>query len=228
MPRLTCKQCQRPEIACICTFITPINNHIDVIVLQHPSEVTQVKGTVALLSKSLRSCEVIVDENFSDNQMFIKLLKKYQPLLLYPGEQARVLNNNDLLAHKVCSGDSSKQLTRIEAESVKPYCLIILDGTWKKAYRIFMLSEQLQQLPQICLPDELAQAGQYHIRKVAKRNALSSLEACCYALALLEHSIDDTCEISPSYAGKYQDLMHSFIAFNDFQLSFRPKLHINK
>ncbi|MBU2892995.1 DTW domain-containing protein [Colwellia sp. D2M02] len=210
MTRILCSQCQRPPIACICAFISAVDNTIDVVVLQHPNEVTHSKGTVALLSKSLQSCQVIVGEDFTDNEHFQKVLVNYQPLLLYPSEQAQILGQAPL------NSPSHVSLSN------KPYCLVILDGTWKKAYRMLMLCEQLQQLPQVCLPDHLAQAGQYHIRKVAKHNALSSLEACCYALALLEKPNDSTHSITPDNTGKYQPIINNFLAFNKFQLSFRP------
>ena len=105
----------------------------------------------------------------------------------------------------------------------------------EKAYRMFMLSSNLQKLEQVCLPDELANSGQYLIRKVAKRNALSSLEACCFALALIEGELteaelvekksEETESISTSQAvncGLYQNLLDNFAQFNQFQLSFRP------
>jgi len=228
MSRKICNQCLRPEVACICAFISPVNNTIDVVVLQHPGEVSQAKGTVALLSRSLRSCQVIVGEDFSRNIALNDVLKQYQGLLLYPSEKSIVLTEHYL---SMRNEEALKGKGFINTD-VKPYCLIILDGTWKKAYRMLMLCQQLQQLPQICLPDSLAQAGQYKIRKVAKRNALSSLEACCYALSLLESHSDDICksevldknenENEITSLTKYHELMKGFLAFNEFQLSFRP------
>ncbi|KGJ89857.1 tRNA-uridine aminocarboxypropyltransferase [Colwellia psychrerythraea] len=229
MSRIFCPNCNRPENACICAFTADIANDIHVVVLQHPSEVSHTKGTVALLAKSLRKCQVIVGESFDSDNCFSKVLTKYQPVLLYPGQQANILNNNSLATL------INLEFTIDEVnEKSKPLCLVILDGTWKKAYRMFMLSTKLQQLSQVCLPEYLANAGQYQIRKVAKKNALSSLEASCYALALLEHndllapdgSADfhiNTNKVSPENAGKYQPLLEKFKQFNQFQLSFRPE-----
>lgn len=223
MSRIFCIGCQRPQKACICAFTTAIANDIHVVVLQHPSEVSQTKGTVALLAKSLQSCQVLVGEAFDDHPCFLNVLAHYQAVLLYPGEQAQVLSHglldslDDSLDDLVGSVAPLLKLPRREQNiensqlSVQPMCLVILDGTWKKAYRMFMLSKKLPQLPQVCLPEYLANAGQYHIRKVAKKNALSSLEACCYALALLEQT------------EKYQPLLEKFNQFNQFQLSFRPE-----
>jgi len=90
---------------------------------------------------------------------------------------------------------------------------------------MFMLSSNLQALKQVCLPDTLANSGQYLIRKVAKKNALSSLEACCFALALLDSELDEK-EVNVAKllvdCGLYQGLLNKFAQFNQFQLSFRP------
>ena len=219
MARNLCSQCQRPINACICSFICNINNKTPVLVLQHPSEVKQTKGTVALLQRSLNSCQVLVGEDFSQNNELNEILASHHALLLYPSEQAQDIT---LISRKL-------QQARLENNQSKPPLLIILDGTWKKAYRTFMLSTNLPPLIHVCLPDYLAGNGQYLIRKVAKKNALSSLEAACYALALLEGEINS----APQYineldenkqfidCGYYQPLLNKFAQFNQFQLSFR-------
>jgi DTW domain-containing protein YfiP len=214
MTRKLCDECQRPEKACICDFTTDIVNKVHVVILQHPSEVSQTKGTVTLLAKSLRSCQVIVGENFNSSDALQRLIEQYRLLLLYPGEQAQELSQG--LTRQLVETKHNDKLS-----DKKPLCLLILDGTWKKAYRMYMLTTKIHGLPQVCLPENIANAGQYNIRKVAKKNALSSLEACCYALALLEHSHEFN--ISPSNIGKYQLLFEKFKQFNQFQLSFRSE-----
>tara|TARA_R110001592_G_scaffold1212_2_gene7148 strand:+ start:10610 stop:11242 length:633 start_codon:yes stop_codon:yes gene_type:complete len=209
MARNVCIKCQRPIKACICAFTDEINNKISVLVLQHPSEVKQVKGTVTLLKASLNACQILVGEDFSGNIELDNLLASHQALLLYPSKQAQDIS---VAMHNIPSEHS-------DISQSKPFLLIILDGTWKKAYRMFMLSKNLHALVQICLPDYLAKNGQYLIRKVAKKNALSSLEATCYALALLENELDDKKHLID--CGCYQPLLNKFAQFNQFQLSFR-------
>jgi len=234
MSRALCKQCQRPTVACICNFICNIDNPTAVLVLQHPSEVKQTKGTVALLSRSLNQCKVLVGEDFTDNDELNYMLDNYQALLLYPSKESKVLSSAHIEQNSVN--------TVHEHKVYQPKLLIILDGTWKKAYRMLMLSSNLQALKQVCLPDSLANRGQYLIRKVAKKNALSSLEACCFALALLEGEIRDNAlscrEVENTQStentlynnekdmdyGLYQGLLNKFAQFNQFQLSFRPSI----
>ena len=201
MSRKVCQQCQRPKVSCLCAFVTLIDNKIEVVILQHPSEVQQAKATVPLLSKSLTQCQVIVDEDFSHNEQLNELISRYgqRCLLLYPSEHA--------IEMKHLTQDANFDLDNI--------CLVILDGTWKKAYRMLMLSTNLHQLTAITLPANTK--GQYRIRKTAKNNALSTLEACYHCLKFLEN--DDK---------KYQVLIDNFVKFNDFQLSFVPIEHHRK
>ncbi|MBL4940821.1 MAG: DTW domain-containing protein [Colwellia sp.] len=227
MARNLCLSCQRPVKACICAFFCEINNEIPVLVLQHPSEVKQSKGTVALLQHSLNFCQVIVGENFTEHTGLNEILTQHQVLLLYPGEQAVDVS-------LVASFFTQKGKI---IEKQKPPLLIMLDGTWKKTYRMFMLSKNLHSLSQVCLPDFLANNGQYLIRKVAKNNALSSLEAVCYALALLEGELTENgitkkraVATKPSInCGRYQPLLDQFSQFNQFQLAFiKASLDENK
>lgn len=204
MPRTICQLCFRPEKACICAFTVNTHNCIPVIVLQHPSEVKQTKGTVGLLQQSLSHCEVIVGESFDDSAILAQRFAQYgeKIALLYPSEDALLLDFTlpDKNLHTQDNKTSNDNTTDIE-------CIIILDGTWKKAYRMFKLNACLANIKHIVLPSGLESL--YKIRKTKKNNALSSLEACCHALARLENNPD-----------KYQKLLNSFIEFNQFQQSF--------
>ncbi len=204
MSRALCQQCQRPEKACICAFSVPIDNHIHVLVLQHPSEVKQSKGTVSLLQQSLTNYQVLVGERFEKSQELTKILARYgnHIALLYPSEQAIALRLPSLTTSK-----NNRLVDRLENQLVEIKCIIILDGTWKKAYRMFMLNTFLHDLTHIVLPQGIKSL--YQIRKTKKDNALSSLEACCHALTCLE--------ANPT---KYQPLLNSFVKFNQFQQSF--------
>ncbi|MFT6919800.1 MAG: DTW domain-containing protein YfiP [Cognaticolwellia sp.] len=203
MSRVLCQQCQRPEKACICAFTVAIDNHIPVIVLQHPSEVKQSKGTVSLLQQSLTNCEVIVGEIFADSDVLRQRLIQYADkiVLLYPSQQALTLNFPAL----TISGNNQSEDIEPKLSEIK--CIIILDGTWKKAYRMFMSNACLQNINHIVLPQGITSL--YEIRKTKKDHALSSLEACCHALARVENEPE-----------KYQKLLNSFVKFNKFQQSF--------
>ena len=195
MVRHYCQTCLRPKTACICQFVSKVENRVRVLVLQHPSEVKQSKGTLTLLAHSLAHCQVIVGEDFSDNLELRQILAHYQErvFLLYPSENAEALPGTGELA-----------------EGLEEYCLILLDATWKKAYRMFMLSKPLHTITHCRLPEGIQ--GQYVILTTKKAHALSTLEACCYALGALEKAEQ-----------KYTGLLAAFNQFNQFQLRFRQQ-----
>ena len=201
MSRQCCQQCQRPQTACVCRFTCKINNQVQVIVLQHPKEQGQSKNTVTLLQGSLTKCQVFIGETFQQNTALIELIESFQGniALLYPSEQAIVLSE---------TAENNCQQTPLAA-------IIIIDATWKKAYKMYQLNSFLQQMLHLTLPANMP--SYYQIRKTSKVNALSSLEACCYALTYLESCPD-----------KYQPLLNNFINFNNFQLSFRKDQPILK
>jgi DTW domain-containing protein YfiP len=192
--RICCSQCHRPIKTCICHLFTSINNNVHIVVLQHPTEVKQTKGTAFLLTQSLINSDLIVGEDFSENDELNQLIQKYQSrcFLLYPDEHA-----------------INVETINVTEQDQGQFCVVLLDGTWKKSYRMLMLSKNLQKLPRLTLPDTIV--GQYHIRKTHKANALSTLEAAVYTLISLEKNTD-----------KYKVLLNGFAQFNQFQLSFIP------
>lgn len=223
MARKLCQQCEKPINVCLCSFITDIHNHVKLVILQHPNEVNQSKGTVPLLSHALSDCKVIVGDDFSNNDEVNQLIEHYQQhcVLLYPQDKAITASEyiDNIIANKTLNtkGKHSDDLDvniDVNAEDILQHiCLFVLDGTWKKTYRMFMQSTNLHSLTQLTLPENIE--GQYHIRKTKKAHALSTLEACYYCLSALEQK-----------PAKYLPLIENFKRFNQFQLSFRPTEHI--
>ncbi|MEW6992561.1 tRNA-uridine aminocarboxypropyltransferase [Colwelliaceae bacterium 6441] len=197
MSRPYCSSCQRPQVSCICHLTFSTKNNVHVVVLQHPSEEHQTKGTVKLLEQSLSSCQVFIGEDFSQHQGLIEVLNQYKrnTVLLYPSDKATVLQ-----------GELNENMTKINQ---KIECIILLDGTWKKAYRLYMMNSALHKIPHCVLPDSLK--GEYQIRKTKKHGALSTLEACCYGLGMIEKQPEN-----------YLGLLEQFKKFNVMQLAFLP------
>ena len=190
MARNICEKCQRPLKTCLCHLIHPAVNSTRLVILQHPSEVSQAKGSATLLNLSLANSEIIVGENFNDNEDLLQILDKYSGkiALLYPGEQAE----------------------DIEDTAIAIECLIVLDATWKKSFKMFQLSTILHSLPQFTLATDYQSL--YQVRKTKKEHALSTLEASCHALTSLE-----------SNETRYQPLLASFVEFNRQLMSFRSQ-----
>ncbi|CAH0532931.1 hypothetical protein VST7929_00780 [Vibrio stylophorae] len=148
------------------------------IILQHPSEGTKPLGSAVIASLTLNNCEIWQGENFSDDARFLKLLAEFQAAqcelaLLFPSEQAQTLAQWQ-------HGMDVSSLDQKTGTLARDKVLLVLDGTWKKAKKIWFLTPQLQALPQVCLTEP--PQGEYLIRKSPRSDGLSTIEAIAYAL----------------------------------------------
>lgn len=139
-------------------------------ILQHPTEVAHPKGTAALLAASLTHAQIHVGEDFAEDAELNALLTDpgVRCYLLWPDDQAL-----SLAEARVDSNTSD----------VRQVHFILLDGTWRKAYRMLHGNPALLRLPRIKLG---AIAGLYSIRKKPFPEALSTLETGYHLLSQWE------------------------------------------
>ena len=176
-----CTRCLRPKSTCICCWITATNNAVEVVVLQHPMEVSNPKGSARLLCLSLAHSTLAVGEKFSEtdlqalitaplsSQNGVPLMPK-RTILLYP----------DTPADPNLPVAVPPPLVREYLTDPDRLRLIVLDGTWRKSRKMLYLNPLLQRLPRLALSD--TGGSNYRIRKAHKPDQLSTLEATCAAL----------------------------------------------
>jgi DTW domain-containing protein YfiP len=200
--RPTCLRCLRPQRSCICGWITPIEHAADLLILQHPLEVGNAKGSVRLLQLSLARSEVLVGEVFAQQAM--------QALLQTPGAWYTILLYPDSPEDQGLNLAPPQQLEQARLLDPSQVRLIVLDGTWRKSRKMLYLNPLLQQLPRLSLRD--TPASRYLIRKAHSPGQLSTLEATCYALMQLEQNEE-----------KYQPLLTAFSGFVGQQLVYEKR-----
>ena len=171
-----CTRCTRALKACLCDYIEWVSHLAPLHILQHPTEVGHPKGTAVLLAASLTDASIHVGEDFAKDDGLHALLPDPEAAcyLLWPDEHALTL-------------DQVRE--RVEAEPGAPRIthFILLDGTWRKAYRMLHSNPALLRLPRIKLG---AIPGQYSIRKKPFPEALSTLEAGYHLLSQWEGEPD--------------------------------------
>jgi DTW domain-containing protein YfiP len=165
--RARCARCGLPARACLCALVTRVDNRIDVLVLQHPREAREAKGSARLLGLALARCRVVVGDVFERSELLSLLGGDVSGnALLYPRDGL-----------DTAAGSNSVQVRR----------LVVLDGTWRKSLRMLHANPLLQSLPRYSItPDEPARYAA--LRKAASASQLSTLEATCTALAQLERA----------------------------------------
>lgn len=166
----------------------------EVLLLQHPMEVRQAKGSAQLLHLSLPNSRLYVGEKFERDLLRESLFEPFppdkpdcmiRPVLLYPDDpssdapvwQPEKANTSGLLRHR----------------------LIVLDGTWRKSLRMLHANSMLQKLPRLALRE--APASIYSIRKAHRPDQLSTFEAACQALLQMGEAPEHIDALLKSFAG---------------------------
>lgn len=190
MSRPICQQCGYILKRCICDLLIPtIDNNLKIIILRDKSEIQHAKNTASLLPLIFDNATIYDGSIEQLNQALTK-----EPLehaaLLYPDDNALLLERA-----------SSSELGRIKS-------IIVLDGSWKKAYKIYQSLPALRLLPKVSFTS--VPKTRYKIRATNLEYSLSTFEATVLALNLVE-------KIDSSTAFDFFD------AFINRQLSLMPQ-----
>ena len=185
--RAFCTECNKALIACICDAICALDNQHFLHTLQDPSEQNKAIGTARILDLSLSKVKLTVADTFDAAQFDLS-----NTFLVFPSEQSETI-------------DSLQQTARLNNDLQ----FILLDGSWKKAYKLLMTNPFLQSLPKLTL--NVQEQSRYRIRKSPREDGLSTVEAGYYLLSELESNYD-----------KFLPLLDVFKQMIDFQIASMP------
>lgn len=179
MPRKLCDQCARPVQVCLCSDFVSIEAPLEVVILQHPSEQKQALATVPLIKQCLSPANILVGEDFSSQPMIDALLSEPDSVrVIYPADNAEPWQINSAIS---------------SAPKIKT--LIVIDGTWRKAKRIWHMNPWLTNFKAVVL--EGMNASAYRIRSSSVEGGVSTIEAVVGALNYLTASQDYDALLKP-------------------------------
>ena len=177
--RTLCPACHRPLIAwiddpegtgkiategvCYCDRITPLDTRTRVVLLQHPRERDMGIGTARMAHLALRGSRLAVGVDFSRDEELASAARQGDAYVLFPGPGATPLED----------------VTR-----ERPITLVVVDGTWSQAKKLLRLNPLLGRLPRIGFQPR--QPSGYLIRKEPSIDCVSTIEALCEVLRVLE------------------------------------------
>ncbi len=150
---------------CLCETIVRRATRTRVVILQHPRESDVPINTARLVELQLEGAELHVAVTLDEAPALRARLHDPEApaILLYPGEGAR-------------------DLSSLEAQG--PVTLVVLDGTWWQARKLFRQNPELAQLP--CYGLSPSSPSRYRIRREPALHCISTIEAVAEALALPE------------------------------------------
>ena len=167
--RADCGECLRPVTVCWCPHLPSPRLEVatKIIVLQHPGELKRNIRTCRMLELGLapHCVSVKTGRKFPGHHQDLSLALSHPATrLLYPGPGAQPLDS----------------LHPSEVSS-----LVILDGTWDQARKLYSHNPALQRLGKVSL--SVCSPSQYVVRTQPNSSCLSTLEAGAHSLAILEN-----------------------------------------
>lgn len=170
-----CAHCFRPKEACFCGKVTPFDNHLRIVILQHPREQFKELNSARLAHMLLKNSSIFVGlswPNFKKVAGIDEVPSQWGVLFLKPDREKTAAPLSVMNRKKQPVADTS---------FLKG--IIALDGSWKQSKALWWRNSWLLKLNRISLSP-----GHPSLRPQVKNEGLSTIEAIAF---ILEHLGED-------------------------------------
>ncbi|CAM5394437.1 tRNA-uridine aminocarboxypropyltransferase OS=Afipia felis OX=1035 GN=NCTC12722_02299 PE=3 SV=1 [Afipia felis] len=179
-----CPDCGKPEPLCICGDLAPVENRVEVLILQHPQEQDRLLGTARLTALQLTNATLKIGLSWpSLSKVLGREVDPADWAILYLGSAkvAELETDRDVVAIDRKGGLEPAQnaiLDNIEG-------VVVLDGTWSQAKALWWRNPWMLKCQRVILgPKQLSLYGR--LRREPRSDGLSTIEATALLLARLE------------------------------------------
>ena len=193
-----CPHCGKPMPLCICDSITPIENRIALLILQHPQEQDRALGTARLTALHFKNAVLKIGLSWpSLSKALGRSVDPQRWAILYLGsvKLADLETDRDLVAVDRKGGLEEGQrgiLKDIEG-------IVLLDGTWSQAKALWWRNAWMLKCQRVILgPAHPSRYGR--LRKEPRADGLSTIEAAGMTLGRLEGRAEIETALSATFA----------------------------
>jgi len=184
-----CPRCQKPMPLCVCDSITPIENRISLLILQHPQEQDRVLGTARLTVLHFKNAVLRIGLSWSSLSKALGRPvadpSRWAVLYLGSAKVSDLDTDSDIVAinRKGEIEDNQRAILK-DIEGV-----VLLDGSWSQAKALWWRNAWMLKCQRIILgPKRPSRYGQ--LRREPRRDGLSTIEAAAMLLSSLEKRPD--------------------------------------
>jgi DTW domain-containing protein len=204
-PAIPCPRCYKPAALCVCEGITPIDNRITVLVLQHPQEQDVELGTARLTALHFKNA--VFKIGLSWPSLGKALGRNVDPkkwAVLYLGSAKTEGSQREIVVLNRKGTPAEDQDTALkDLEGV-----VLLDGTWSQAKALWWRNAWMLKTRRIALnPRRPSRYGK--LRREPRRDSVSTLEAAALLLSRLENKP----EIETALTDSFEKLLTRYRAF---------------
>ena len=164
---IKCQKCMQVEQLCVCNVITPVMTATKVVVIMHFREFDKSSNTGRLVINGLQNSEIRI-HGLKDVPLDTTDFHndKYRKMFLFPRESAAELTP-DMLTN-----------------DPRPVMLIIPDGNWKQASRMYTRIGRINKFECVKLP--LGPPVEHEMRCNKSPERLNTFEAIVRAMEIIE------------------------------------------
>jgi DTW domain-containing protein YfiP len=184
-----CPRCQKPQPLCICDSITPIDNRISLLILQHPQEQDRALGTARLTAMHFKNAVARIGLSWPSLSKALGRPvadpSRWAVLYLGSAKVADLETDRDIVAidRKGEIEDNQRAILK-DIEGI-----VLLDGTWSQAKALWWRNAWMLKCQRVILgPAHPSRYGQ--LRREPRRDGLSTIEAAAMLLSSLEKRPD--------------------------------------
>ncbi|WP_220769223.1 tRNA-uridine aminocarboxypropyltransferase [Shewanella sp. MBTL60-007] len=168
---IRCQSCLLAEKFCTCRYRKPNESNLAFMLIMYDDEVLKPSNSGRLIADVVPDTHAFIWSRSEPNRKMLEIIKdpRYQPYVIFPSEYAV---------------EGQAVVERIEPSMItegKTPLLIILDGSWREAIKMFKKSEYLHGFPLFSFSPE--STASYALRKGARDFQLGTAEVAALALA---------------------------------------------
>src|SRR6202163_1009782 len=200
-----CPDCGKPLPLCICDSITPIENRVSLLILQHPQEQDRALGTARLTALHFKNAVVKIGLSWPSLSKALGRPvhdpSRWAVLYLGSAKVAELDTDRDIVAiNRKGEIEPNQRAILGDIEGI-----VLLDGTWSQAKALWWRNAWMLKCQRVILGP--AQPSRYgKLRKEARRDGLSPIEAAAMLLASLEKRPD----IAETLHGSFERMLAKY------------------
>jgi DTW domain-containing protein YfiP len=193
-----CPTCHKPKPLCICDSITPIENRISLLILQHPQEQDRALGTARLLALHFKNAVLKIGLSWPSLSKALGRQvadpSRWAVLYLGSAKVADLQTDREVVAiNRKGEVEDNQRAILKDIEGI-----VLLDGTWSQAKALWWRNAWMLKCQRVILgPAKPSAYGK--LRREPRRDGLSTIEAAATLLAALEKRPDVEATLSASF-----------------------------
>jgi DTW domain-containing protein YfiP len=193
-----CPRCHKPLPLCVCEGITPIENRIALLILQHPQEQDRALGTAQLTALHFKNAVLKIGLSWPSLSKALGRAvddpSRWAVLYLGSAKVADLKTDRDIVAiNRKGEVEENQRAIQKDIEGI-----VVLDGTWSQAKALWWRNAWMLKCQRVILgPARPSRYGK--LRREPRRDGLSTIEAVAMLLGSLEKRPDIEATLTDSF-----------------------------